>query len=38
MADAVGLWIIEYFCVTSVNTKDTAYLRPLTLGGYVTVI
>ena len=23
MADAVGLWVIVYFCVTSVNTKDT---------------
>ena len=22
MADAVGLWVIVYFCVTSVNTKD----------------
>ena len=21
MADAVGLWVIVYFCVTSVNTK-----------------
>ena len=23
MADAVGLWVIVYFCVTSVNTKDS---------------
>ena len=23
MADAVGLWIIVCFCVTSVNMKDT---------------
>ena len=23
MADAVGLWVIMYFCVMSVNTKDT---------------
>ena len=22
MEDAVGLWVIVYFCVTSVNTKD----------------
>ena len=22
MADAVGLWVTVYFCVTSVNTKD----------------
>ena len=22
MTDAVGLWVIVYFCVTSVNTKD----------------
>ena len=22
MADAVGLWVIVYFCVMSVNTKD----------------
>ena len=22
MADAVGLWVIMYFCVTAVNTKD----------------
>ena len=25
MADAVGLWVIVYFCVTSVNTKDTVF-------------
>ena len=23
MANAVVLWVIVYFCVTSVNTKDT---------------
>ena len=23
MANAVVLWVIMYFCVTSVNTKDT---------------
>ena len=22
MVDAVGLWVIVYYCVTSVNTKD----------------
>ena len=26
MADAVGLWVIVYFCVTSVNTKDCLYM------------
>ena len=26
MADAVGLWVIVYFCVTSVNTKDTPFV------------
>ena len=26
MADAVGLWVIVYFCVTSVNTKDGAVI------------
>ena len=25
MADAVGLWIIVNFCVTSVNTKDCKF-------------
>ena len=25
MADAVGLWVIVYLCVTSVNTKDRVY-------------
>ena len=27
MADAVGLWVIVYFCVTSVNTKDNNCLK-----------
>ena len=27
MADAVGLWVIVYFCVTSVNTKDMIIKR-----------
>ena len=26
MADAVGLWVIVYFCVTSVNTKVCLYI------------
>ena len=26
MADAVALWIIVYFCVTSVNTKDGLFV------------
>ena len=26
MADAVGLWVIVYVCVTSVNTKDSLYV------------
>ena len=26
MADAVGLWVIVYFCVTLVNTKDKVTL------------
>ena len=26
MADAVGLWVIVYFCMTSVNTKDSPLL------------
>ena len=29
MADAVGLWVIVYFCVTSVNTKDTSRTNKL---------
>ena len=28
MADAVGLWVIVYFCVTSVNTKDKCFVKP----------
>ena len=28
MANGVVLWVIVYFCVTSVNTKDTITYRP----------
>ena len=31
MADAVGLWVIVYFCVTSVNTKDTTNIFTTTM-------
>ena len=31
MANAVVLWVIVYFCVTSVNTKDTVVLIVLAL-------
>ena len=32
MADAVGLWVIVYFCVTSVNTKDRSEVSSPILG------
>ena len=28
MANAVVLWVLVYFCVTLVNTKDKAVMRP----------
>ena len=30
MANAVVLWVIVYFCVTSVNTKDNKFIKSST--------